>query len=103
MTNRGRFQAQDSNLEKSASWPTNGDVTKQIGHEILDNLQAQLTSAELEARVNAMQKAREFIDNAPINGHYAQIVKSYFDDIRNRVVRVDVEIRAGRAFITVNN
>jgi len=103
MNNRGRFQAQDENLEKSAAWATDEDVSKQMGNERLNNLNAQLTAAELAVRVNAMQKARDFVDNAPINGHYAQIVKSYFDDVRHREVRVDVEIRAGRAFITTNN
>lgn len=103
MTNRGRFQAQDDNLEKSAPWATNNIVSKQMGHERLDNLQGQLTAAELAVRVNAMQKARDFVTNAPINGHYAQIVKSYFDDVRNREVRIDVEIRAGRAFVTTND
>lgn len=103
MTNRGRFQAQDDTLEKSSAWATDDEVSKQMGNERLDNLHAQLTAAEFAARVNAMQKARNFVDNAPIKGHYAQIVKSYFDDVRNREVRVDVEIRAGRAFITLNN
>jgi hypothetical protein len=74
-----------------------------MGNERLDNLHAQLTAAELAVRVNAMQKARDFVNNALANGHYAQIVKSYFDDVRNREVRVDVEIRAGRAFVTLNN
>jgi hypothetical protein len=100
MTNRGRFQAQDDVLEKSAAWATDEEVSKPMGIERIDNLQAQLTAAELAVRINAMQRARDFVNNAPINGHYAQIVKSYFDDVRNREVRVDVEIRAGRAFIT---
>ena len=102
MNNRGRFQAQDDTLEKSAAWATDDDVSKQIGNERLNNLHAQLTAAELAVRVNAMQKAKNFVDNAPVNGYYAQIVKSYYDDVRHRKVRVDVEIRAGRAFITTN-
>jgi hypothetical protein len=103
MTNRGRFQAQDDVLEKSAAWATDEEVSKQMGNERLDNLHAQMTPGELAVRINAMQKARDFVNSAPINGHYAQIVKSYFDDVRNREVRVDVEIRAGRAFVTLNN
>jgi len=103
MNNRGRFQAQDDTLEKSAAWATDDEVSKLIKIERLNNLHAQLTPAELDVRVNSMQKARDFINNAPADGHYAQIVKLYFDDVRNRKVRVDVEIRAGRAFITTNN
>ena len=103
MSNRGRFQAQDETLEKSAAWATIDDVTKQMGNERLDNLKSQLTSAELNLRINAMQKARDFVNNAPKDGHHAQIVKSYFDDVKNREVRIDVEVRAGRAFITIDN
>lgn len=103
MNNRGRFQAQGEILEKSAAWATNDEVSKIVGNERLDNLYAQLTAAELAVRVSAIQKARNFINNAPVNGHYAQIIKSYYDDVRNREVRIDVEIRAGRAFITPSN
>lgn len=102
MTNRGRFQAQDNIIEKSSSWATNEIVSKQVGNERLDNLQGQLTQAELAVRQQAMQKARNFVNNAPIEGYFAQIIKSYYDDVRNRVVRVDIEIRAGSAFQTVN-
>jgi hypothetical protein len=100
MNNRGRFQAQDDSLEKSAAWATNDEISKQIGNERLDNLRDQLTPNELTARVNSIQKARDLVNNAPNTGYYAQIIKSYCDDIRHRKIRVDVEIRAGRAFIT---
>lgn len=101
MNNRGRFQAQDNTLEKSAPWSTNDDVSKEMGNERIDNLEAQLTRGELKIRVQALQKARDFVNSAPIDGIYASISKSYFDDVSNRVVRVDVEIKKGRAFITV--
>ena len=101
MNNRGRFQAQDNTLEKSAPWATNDDVSKEMGNERIDNLQAQLTPGELNVRVESLQKARNLVDSAPTQGLYATIIKSFFDDVSNRVVRVDVEIRAGRAFITV--
>jgi len=101
MSNRGRFQAQGDNLEKSSAWATDNEVSKIMGNERLDNLHIQLTAAELAVRVNSMQKARDFINQAPATGYYAQIVKSYYDDVRKREVRVDVEIRAGRAFVTL--
>lgn len=103
MNNRGRFQAQDDTLEKSSAWATNDEVTKQMGDDMLNNLEQQLTQSELNVRIRAIQKARDFVLNAPIGGYYAQIIKSYYDDVRNREIRIDVELRAGRAFVSVNN
>lgn len=102
MINRGRFQAQGNNLEKSAAWSTDNPVTKPMGIERLDNLEGQLTPAEFDERQNSMQKARNFVNNAPVEGHFAQIIKTFYDDVRRRSIRVDVEIRAGIAFITQN-
>lgn len=100
MTNRGRFQAQGNNTEKSASWATDEIITKQKGNERLNNLHGQLTSNELIVRREALQKARTFVNQAPPEGYLAQIIKSYHDDVRQRSIRVDVEIRAGSAFLT---
>ena len=100
MRNRGRFQAQDDTIEKSAAWATDDDISKKTGNEIIDSLQSQLTIKELSARIQSMQKVRDFVNNAPSSGYNAQIIKSYCDDIRNRKIRVDLEIRAGCAFIT---
>lgn len=103
MTNRGRFQAQGDELEKSAPWSTDDTIYKQTGIERIDNLQAQLTPNELNVRRTSIQKARNLVNQAPPEGYYAQLVKSFFDDVRQRSIRIDVEIRAGSAFLTPND
>jgi hypothetical protein len=100
MTNRGRFQAQGGALEESVAWATNDEVSKIDGHDMLDRLSARLTVDELLARQNAIQKVKGFITDAPHGGCSAPIIKSYYDDKRNRSIRIDLEVRAGRAFIT---
>lgn len=100
MTNRGRFQAQGDDLEKSAPWATDNTIYKQTGIERIDNLQGQLTQNELNVRQTSIQKARNLVNQAPAEGYSAQLIKSFYDDVRQRSIRIDVEIRAGSAFLT---
>ena len=103
MTNRGRFQAQGNDLEKSAPWATDNIVYKHVGIERINNLQGQLTQNEFNARQNSIQKVRDLVNQAPPEGYCAQLIKSYYDDVRQRSVRIDIEIRAGSAFLTPND
>lgn len=103
MINRGRLQAQGDDLEKSEHWATDSIVTKIDGNVMLENLKDQLTRAELSARSLALQKAKRMIDNAPPAGIQGQIKKSYYNSPQNREIRIDVEINAGTAFVTLNN
>lgn len=100
--NRGRIQAQDDFLEESESWATNNEITKTEGFDKLDMLKARLTAKQLSDRTKAFEKLNSLINSAPANGHYSQIVKSFHHDPQNRKVRVDIEIRNGRAFIDDN-
>jgi len=97
--NRGRIQAQGNGTEKSAPWNIIIDHTKSMGLERVDNLQAQLTPAEENLRVDALEKCRNRIRTAPSIGVSAQMKKSYYDDFRARKIRVDIEVNAGVAFI----
>ena len=101
--NRGRIQAQgtdgpNSSLEKSKSWASENVPTKQEGHSYVIDLKVQLNERQLEIRKTAFQKVDKLIDRAPAKGLEAQIINSYaaFPPFGNN--RVDVEIRAGRAF-----
>lgn len=100
MTNRGRFQAQGNGVEKSAPWATNNDFYKDNGIERIDNLEAQLTAVELYERNIALQKARSFVNFAPAEGHFGQLKKSFHNNIQQRRIRIDLEINAGKAFLT---
>ena len=97
--NRGRIQAQDDNLEESESWATNDEITKPEGMNKSNLLKANLTNQQLAERLNAFNKLENMIQQAPSQGHYAQIIKSFHHNPQNRRIRVDIEIRAGRAFI----
>ncbi|MBP7500917.1 MAG: hypothetical protein KA796_13800 [Chryseobacterium sp.] len=97
--NRGRIQAQDNVLEESEAWATIDEITKNIGIEKSNLLKIKLTTKQLKERLGAFSKLEAFIKEAPVGGHYAQIIKSFHHDPKNRRVRVDVEIRNGKAFI----
>ncbi|MBT7827929.1 MAG: hypothetical protein HN600_15180 [Bacteroidetes bacterium] len=97
--NRGRIQAQGNNTEKSAPWAIQNNHTKNMGIERVDNLSNQLTPAELNLRTNSLQDARNRINTAPSYGIAAVMKKSYYDDFRNRQIRIDIEVNAGIAFI----
>lgn len=97
--NRGRIQAQGNGTEKSESWSLNTDHFKHMGITSVDNLQAQLTNPELILRTNALQQCRNRILSTPSYGVSAQMKKSYYDDFRNRNIRIDIEVNAGVAFI----
>ena len=97
--NRGRIQAQGNGTEKSEPWALNTDHFKCMGITSVDNLQAQLTNLELILRANALQQCRNRILTIPSYGVSAQMKKSYYDDFRNRKIRVDIEVNAGVAFI----
>src|ERR1700741_3363074 len=99
MTNRGRFQAQGNGLQKSANWATDNDFYKADGIERIDNLRAQLTNNEFNERATALQKVRNFVNNAPNEGLFGQLKKSFFNNVQHRSIRVDLEINAAAAFL----
>lgn len=101
--NRGRIQAQgtdgpNSNLEKSESWASDGVPTKTDGHTFVGNLKGQLTDKQLQIRQKAFNQVDRLIDRAPTRGIDAQFTNSYSVVPPCGKSRVDVEIRAGKAF-----
>ena len=97
--NRGRIQAQGNKTEKSSSWSIITDHTKNMGISSLNNLKGQLTPVEIRLRTNSIIKAENRINTAPRGGVSAPMRKSYYDDFRNRHIRIDIEVNAGIAFI----
>jgi len=51
---RGRVQAQGGGTEKSVPWAQDQPPTASDGQRLLDELAAQLTDAELQARQDAL-------------------------------------------------
>lgn len=97
--NRGRIQAQGNGTEKSEPWATLSDITKDIGINKVTNLEQQLTPAELSQRQIALQQVRNRINTTPYCGISALYKKSYWNDFRQRQIRIDIEVLNGIAFI----
>jgi len=66
---------------------------------MLDDLAAQLTDAELQARQDAFAQAREFIHRAVQAGGVGAIKKSFPRKAVRGGIRVDVEVQKGIAFV----
>jgi hypothetical protein len=98
MNNRGRFQAQGDNVEKSEAWAQADSLKKTPANSLLNSLTAQLTHRELEVRDIALQKARAFVDDAPTEGYNLVLIKKFNNPGVRKSIRVDVEIRNGCAF-----
>jgi len=94
---RGRIQAQGKGLEKSVSWSQDEPLSKTQGKTLLQQLKGLLSSKELEERAEPFDKAERYIDNA--NGIEAPERRT-FQNRKTKDVRVDIEVLAGRAFLT---
>ncbi len=99
MNNRGRIQAQDNSLEESESWATDNEITKQDGLTKTNDLKGKLSNRQLAERLDAFNKLEIVIRQAPPQGHYARLIKSFHNNPQNRRKRVDLEIITGRAFV----
>ena len=106
--NRGRFSAQGPEnfrggheIEKSSAWTTDEVIYKQTGHGHIDNVVADLTRVEFESRNIAIDKARNFINMAPVGGYvtFTVIKKTFNNSKQYRAVRFDVDFFEGTAFV----
>lgn len=97
--NRGRVQAQGGGTEKSEAWALQTDHYKNMGISSVHQLQVKLTPSEIRLRRDSFQKCIIRISTTPSCGVSAPMKKSYYDDPRNRKIRVDIEVNEGVAFI----
>lgn len=95
---RGRIQAQGKGLEKSVSWSQDEPLTRKQGKTLLQQLKALLTAPEQEERTEQLEKAERYIDNT--TGIEAP-EKRRFLNRKTKDVRIDIEVLAGRAFVTL--
>lgn len=95
---RGRIQAQGKGLEKSVSWSQDEPLTRKQGKTLLQQLKTLLTAQEQEERTEQLEKAERYIDNA--KGIEAP-EKRRFLNRKTKDVRIDIEVLAGRAFVTL--
>lgn len=96
---RGRFQAQGGGVEESESWSQDQPLSKSQGLQLLARLKARLPAKARGQRKKAFRQAERYIQQAE-GGIDAHKLKSFYDDKKDRSIRVDLEILSGRAFIT---
>jgi hypothetical protein len=66
---------------------------------MLDRLWAKLSPTEQAERAGCYADARKYIQQAPANGIDAPFSKSFRNRKRKGGVRIDLEIRAGKACV----
>lgn len=98
-SHRGRVQAQGHGTEKSQSWAQDHPPTKTDILELLQRLWESLTSEEQEARQTCYEAARQYVQQAPTTGIDAQHIRSFRNRRKRGGVRIDLEIRIGKACI----
>jgi len=95
---RGRIQAQGNGLEKSEAWSQDEPLSKNDGLGLLEKLKLKLTKQEFKVREKQFESAKKYIEN--VEGGLDAVKKKTFRNRKTRNVRVDIEILAGRAFVT---
>ena len=94
---RGRIQAQGKGLEKSVSWSQDEPLSKEQGKSLLQQLKALLNGKELAERAEQFDQAERYIGGA--NGVESPERRT-FQNRKTKDVRVDIEVLAGRAFVS---
>ncbi len=96
---RGRIQAQGDGLDESEAWSQDTPISHIDGCNKKLALKKKLSPKELRVRAGAFDKARAFIDSSHVAGGVsAQVSKTYMVK-GEREKRVDLEVRAGVAFV----
>lgn len=97
---RGRVQAQGGDANKSVSWALATPPTLAMGLGFLTQLKAQLNARQLAERADSFVLAEEWMRRAAAGGGVcARDIASSISFPRNRPERVDIELRAGKAFV----
>ncbi len=96
---RGRIQAQGSGTEKSRAWAQENPPTRSEGQRFVDELEAQLTPKELRDRQEPLENARNWIDRAAQAGGVNAPVQKKLKKKGSKDIRVDIEVKTGRAFV----
>lgn len=97
---RGRFQAQGDGLEASQPWAQATPLTVGQARALLLALQASLSPTDLALRAIGFAQALRFVENAATGGGVcAGVSESFPKPPLPKGVRVDIEVRAGTAFV----
>ena len=99
LTHRGRFQAQGLGLEKSTSWSQNTGLTERDGNLLLTELKQKLTASEFSERSLGFYECSIFIKQVSQKGGCGPTSKHFPKLSRPKGKRVDLEVKAGMAFV----
>jgi hypothetical protein len=96
---RGRVQAQGGGTEESEPWARDTPPTKGEVLALLHRLWQKLSAAAQEERADCYAEAQRSVERAPAEGINAPYSKTFRNRKRRGGIRIDIEIRAGRACI----
>lgn len=102
---RGRLQVQGDDLDRELSWAWASDDPPTVAAALtaLDEMKAQLSSAERALREEGFERAARFIERAAGKGGVNAPASRSFKNRRlsgaYRTARVDIEVLTGRAFV----
>jgi len=98
---RGRFQAQGGGLEKSTKWEQPMPPPVAQGLALVTSLYyGQLTRSEQKERATGFAQLTRWMAARPPLGVSAVVLMSFPKPALPKGIRMDVEVRAGKAFIT---
>jgi hypothetical protein len=97
---RGRIQAQGGGTEVSVAWaqPAAPTLTEMLG--FCDTLEGKLAPAEREVRRSDFAALRKFLKTAASHGGISGELKKSFREKRAKSIRVDLEVRKGKACVS---
>jgi hypothetical protein len=97
------FQAQGGkgsiSAEESTKWEMPTPLTKAQAYVLIDQLQAKLTTRQLEARAIGFAQMKSRITSLPATGVCSPWTPSFPQPPLQYGVRADIEVRAGQAFV----
>lgn len=97
---RGRFQAQGGGLERSVAWGQPTPPTVAQGLTMVSALYGSLSRTEQKDRATAYAQLIRWISKRPPGGVYAEFKDSFPKPALRGGIRMDVEVLAGKAFLT---
>jgi len=99
-SHRGRWQAQGGGIDEGEGWNQSTPLTLSDGLQLLDTLYNRLSPKDRRARADAYELARLFARRIAIAGGVTvEGLKFERNFPPGREVRIDLEVRKGRAFV----
>jgi len=96
---RGRIQSQGGGVEDSESWNDTIPISSCNAIKKTDALEGRHNKREKKLRLEAFNKAKNFITLAALNGGISHSVSKTYMIKSDSHRRVDIEVKKGEAFV----